>query len=146
MFELPFGEASQLGRESSWPFQVIDKKLSHGDFPPVLKVKLTVGGKELEYFPEEISAHVIKRLKENAEHFLNRPVSKAVICVPANFKMHQKEATKVAAQIAGFQLRDILIQNEPTAAAVAYGLENIVSIISISEQTPGSMITSHVFL
>ena len=77
---------------------------------------------EKEYRPEEISAFILKRLKEAAESHLDSPVSKAVITVPAYFDENQRRATQHAAQLAG--LEAIRILNEPTAAAMAYNLQN----------------------
>jgi len=82
-------------------------------------VKVNVHGKE--YTPPEISALVLRKLKEAAENYLGHKVSKAVITVPAYFNDAQRQATKDAGQIAGLEVARII--NEPTAAALAYGLE-----------------------
>jgi len=74
-----------------------------------------------EYRPEEISAFILKRLKEEAERDLGRPVNKAVITVPAYFDEKQRRATQNAAELAG--LEAVRILNEPTAAALAYNLQ-----------------------
>jgi molecular chaperone DnaK len=81
--------------------------------------RFNVDGKD--YFPEDLSAMILRKLKLDAEAALGRPVKKAVISVPAYFKDAQREATKQAGQIAGLEV--IRILNEPTAAALAYGLE-----------------------
>ncbi|ARF09466.1 Hsp70 protein [Indivirus ILV1] len=73
------------------------------------------------YTPEEISSIILMELKHMAEDYLKRPVNKAVITVPAYFNDAQRQATKDAAEIAGLEC--IRILNEPTAAALAYGLE-----------------------
>ena len=82
-------------------------------------VKVKVGGKE--YTPPEISALVLRKLKEAAESYLGHKVRKAVITVPAYFNDSQRQATKDAGQIAGLEVARII--NEPTAAALAYGLD-----------------------
>lgn len=82
-------------------------------------VKVDVKGKQ--YTPPEISAHVLTKLKDAAESYLGHRVNKAVITVPAYFNDAQRQATKDAGQIAGLDVARII--NEPTAAALAYGLE-----------------------
>ncbi len=82
-------------------------------------VKIDINGKE--HTPQEISAMTLRRLKESAESYLGHKVNKAVITVPAYFNDAQRQATKDAGQIAGLEVARII--NEPTAAAMAYGLE-----------------------
>ena len=82
-------------------------------------VKIQVGDKE--YTPQEISAKTLRKLKEAAESYLGHKVNKAVITVPAYFNDAQRQATKDAGQIAGLEVARII--NEPTAAALAYGLD-----------------------
>ena len=82
-------------------------------------VKVKVNGKE--YTPPEISAMILRKLKEAAESYLGHKVRKAVITVPAYFNDSQRQATKDAGQIAGLEVARII--NEPTAAALAYGLD-----------------------
>jgi molecular chaperone DnaK len=82
-------------------------------------VRIQVAGKE--YAPEEISAMILQKLKADAEAYLGEPVNDAVITVPAYFNNAQREATKTAGSIAGLNV--VRIINEPTAAALAYGLD-----------------------
>ena len=81
--------------------------------------KVKVYGKE--YTPQEISAFILRKIKKDAEAFLGEPVTDAVITVPAYFNDNQRQATKDAGKIAGFNVRRLV--NEPTAAALAYGID-----------------------
>lgn len=82
--------------------------------------KVEIEGKE--YTPQEISAIILQNLKASAEAYLGETVTKAVITVPAYFNDAERQATKDAGRIAGLEVERII--NEPTAAALAYGLEN----------------------
>jgi molecular chaperone DnaK len=93
------------------PYQVV--RASNGD------ARVTANSKE--YPPPEISAMILQKLKQAAEEYLGQPVNKAVITVPAYFNDAQRQATKDAGQIAGLEVMRIV--NEPTAAALAYGLD-----------------------
>jgi molecular chaperone DnaK len=93
------------------PFRVV--RASNGD------VRISAADKESS--PPEISAMILQKLKQAAEEYLGQPVSKAVITVPAYFNDAQRQATKDAGQIAGLEVMRIV--NEPTAAALAYGLD-----------------------
>jgi len=86
-------------------------------------VLIVVDGKE--YKPEQISAMILKKLKEDAEKFLGDKVDQAVITVPAYFNDSQRNATKVAGEIAGLKVERVI--NEPTAAAFSYGMDNAKS-------------------
>ena len=82
--------------------------------------KISIDGKK--YSPEEISAMILQKMKKDAEDYLGETVSEAVITVPAYFNDAQRKATRDAGKIAGLEVKRII--NEPTAAALAYGLDN----------------------
>jgi len=84
---------------------------------------VTIGIHDRELTPEEVSAEVLKKLKRDAETALGEPVARAVITVPAYFNDAQRNATKRAGELAGFTVERII--NEPTAAALAYGLDRL---------------------
>jgi molecular chaperone DnaK len=88
---------------------------------PGSPARVRVGG--VEYSPEQVSALILRKLKADAERALGQPVSRAVITVPAYFNDAQRAATKAAGELAGFTVERIL--NEPTAAALAYGLDRL---------------------
>jgi molecular chaperone DnaK len=96
-----------------FPFHLAD------DLQPGEVLRIKVG--ERSYNPPEISAHVLRQLKRNAERFFAAPVTKAVITVPAYFNDAQRQATKDAGRIAGLDV--LRLVNEPTAASLAYGLD-----------------------
>ncbi|CAN9337257.1 unnamed protein product [Alternaria alternata] len=97
----------------SWPFKVVDQGGS-----PLVEVEYL--GETKQFSPQEISAMVLVKMKEVAETKLGKKVEKAVITVPAYFNDNQRQATKDAGAIAGLNVLRII--NEPTAAAIAYGL------------------------
>jgi len=104
-----FAETKKV--RSKLPYKVTKGKGGSAD--------IDIRGKE--YSPPEISAHVLRKLKEAAEDYLGFAVNEAVITVPAYFNDSQRQATKDAGKIAGLEVRRII--NEPTAAALAYGLD-----------------------
>ncbi|KAL8969227.1 MAG: hypothetical protein Q9183_002096 [Haloplaca sp. 2 TL-2023] len=108
-----FDDPSVKKDAESWPFKVVDK-----DGSPMVQVEYL---KETKTFsPQEISSMVLMKMKEVAETKLGKKVKKAVITVPAYFNDNQRQATKDAGAIADLQVLRII--NEPTAAAIAYGL------------------------
>jgi len=98
-----------------WPFKVV----ADSDSKPQIEVQLNKETRQ--FYPEEISSMVLTKMKEIAESYLGQDVQDAVITVPAYFNDGQRQATKDAASIAG--LNALRIINEPTAAAIAYGLD-----------------------
>jgi endoplasmic reticulum chaperone BiP len=97
-----------------FPFSVVNK-----DGKPTVNVE--VAGTEKNFTPEEISAMVLGKMKETAEAYLGKKVTHAVVTVPAYFNDNQRQATKDAGIIAGLNV--LRVVNEPTAAAIAYGLD-----------------------
>jgi len=98
-----------------WPFQVVEGSQGR----PVIEVQFK--GESRQFFPEEISSMVLSKMKETAEAFVGAAVDSAVVTVPAYFNDSQRQATKDASRIA--ELNCLRIINEPTAAAIAYGLD-----------------------
>ena len=96
-----------------FPFRLADD-VESGEVP-----RITLG--ELRFTPPEISAYILRQLKRNAERFFGSPVTQAVITVPAYFNDAQRQATKDAGRMAGLEV--LRLVNEPTAAALAYGLD-----------------------
>ena len=109
-----FDDPSVQSDRQNWPFQVINESG---------KPKIRVQSKESSktFAPEEISSMVLIKMKETAEAYLGQTVQDAVITVPAYFSDSQRQATKDAGTIAGLNVKRII--NEPTAAALAYGLD-----------------------
>jgi molecular chaperone DnaK (HSP70) len=96
-----------------FPFRLADD-VEAGEVP-----RIQLG--ELRFTPPEISAYILRQLKRNAERFFGAPVTQAVITVPAYFNDAQRQATKDAGRMAGLEV--LRLVNEPTAAALAYGLD-----------------------
>jgi molecular chaperone DnaK len=108
---------SEVKEESkSLPYSVVEGK--NGD----AYIEAEVEGKAESFAPEQISAMILQKLKADAEAYLGETVTEAVITVPAYFNDAQRQATKDAGKIAGLDVKRII--NEPTAAALAYGLDN----------------------
>jgi len=97
-----------------WPFEV-------RNFESKPKIEVTYKDEKKTFFPEEISSMVLTKMKETAEAYLGKTVTNAVITVPAYFNDSQRQATKDAGTISGMNVLRII--NEPTAAAIAYGLD-----------------------
>ena len=110
-----FNEPSVKKDMVNWPFEVVEK-----DEKPYIRV--TFKNEQRDFSPEEISSMVLIKMKETAEAFLGKNVKKAVVTVPAYFNDSQRQATKDAGLISGLEVLRII--NEPTAAAIAYGLDN----------------------
>merc|ERR1712139_590715 len=109
-----FDDSAVQSDMKHWSFDVV----SEGGKP---KIKVEYKGEEKTFFPEEISSMVLTKMKETAEAYLGKDVPNAVVTVPAYFNDSQRQATKDAGTISGMNILRII--NEPTAAAIAYGLD-----------------------
>lgn len=109
-----FNDAAVQSDAKHWPFKVVDK-----EGKPFVRAE--VQGADKDMSPEEVSSMVLTKMKETAEAYLGGTVTDAVITVPAYFNNAQRQATKDAGVIAGLNVLRII--NEPTAAAIAYGLD-----------------------
>jgi Fe-S protein assembly chaperone HscA len=107
------GVEDVAGELKFFPFRLVD------DIQPGEVLRIRLG--DTEFTPPEISAHILRQLKRNAERFFGAPVTQAVITVPAYFNDAQRQATKDAGRMAGLEV--LRLVNEPTAAALAYGLD-----------------------
>ncbi|XP_071689361.1 heat shock cognate 70 kDa protein-like [Rutidosis leptorrhynchoides] len=116
-----FSDSKVQANMMLWSFKVIE---GPNDTP---KIVVTYQGQEKEFLAEEISSMVLGKMKEIAEAYLGKIVKNAVITVPAYFNDSQRQATKDAGTIAGLNV--IRMINEPTAAAIAYGLDNKSDIV-----------------
>merc|ERR1711990_494562 len=110
-----FSDASVQSDIKLWPFKVVSGPAEK----PLIQVKYM--GEEKKFQAEEISSMVLTKMKEIAETFLGKKIKNAVVTVPAYFNDSQRQATKDAGTIAGLNVQRII--NEPTAAAIAYGLD-----------------------
>jgi len=100
-----------------WPFRVSSDN-SPNDKPVI---QVVYKGEQKTFAPEEVSAMILRKMRETAEAYLGKEVKHAVVTVPAYFNDSQRQATKDAGTIAGLNVLRII--NEPTAAAIAYGLD-----------------------
>jgi len=110
-----------IGRTYNDPTAQKDKAMSPFGIVEGKAGDAWVKGRDQDYSPQEISAFILTKMKETAEDYLGTPVTQAVITVPAYFNDAQRQATKDAGKIAGLEVLRII--NEPTAAALAYGLD-----------------------
>ena len=113
-----------IGRDFSEPSVQADRKLMPFNITSVNnkpRVQVLAGGQSSEFAPEEISAMILQKMKATAEAYLGEEVDCAVVTVPAYFNNDQRKATKDAGRIAGLRVERII--NEPTAAAIAYGMD-----------------------
>ncbi|KAK9911154.1 hypothetical protein M0R45_035077 [Rubus argutus] len=110
-----FSDSTVQGDIKHWPFKVI---AGPGDKPMIV---VSYKGEEKQFSAEEISSMVLVKMREIAEAYLGSTVKNAVVTVPAYFNDSQRQATKDAGVIAGLNVMRII--NEPTAAAIAYGLD-----------------------
>merc|ERR1711953_370324 len=113
-----FDDAAITQTQNFFPFKLVNKNNK-----PMIQVSIDSSdpAAPTEFAPEQISAMVLQKMKQIAEDYLGQPVKKAVVTVPAYFNDEQRQATKDAGTIAGIEV--IRIINEPTAAALAYGLD-----------------------
>jgi heat shock 70kDa protein 1/2/6/8 len=111
-----FNDPTVASDSKHWPFKIADV-----DGKP--KIEVSYKDEVKQFLPEEISAMVLTKMKQTAEAYLGQEVKQAVITVPAYFNDAQRQATKDAGTIAGLQVLRII--NEPTAAAIAYGLDKV---------------------
>lgn len=112
-----FNDPTVSADRKHWPFAVV----AEGDRP---KLEVEFKGEKKSFFPEEISSMVLTKMRETAEAYLGKKINDVVVTVPAYFNDSQRQATKDAGTIAGLNVLRII--NEPTAAAIAYGLDKKV--------------------
>ncbi|KAJ9549070.1 hypothetical protein OSB04_021613 [Centaurea solstitialis] len=116
-----YGDATVQGDMKVWPFKIVEGKSGKP------RIVVTYKGIEEQFDAEEISSMVLSKMKEVANAYLNTSVKAAVITVPAYFDDSQRQATKDAATVAGLDVLRLL--NEPTAAAIAYGLDQKTAVL-----------------
>jgi heat shock protein 1/8 len=115
MIGRPFNDSQLQADLKHFPYKVVDD----GKGRPKIEVETKDGVKQ--FYPEEVSAMVLQKMKSIAEAYLGETVRDAVVTVPAYFNDAQRQATKDAGVVAGLNI--VRIINEPTAAAIAYGLD-----------------------
>ena len=134
---IPSAEGTSVGGKSRQAVTNPDGTIKNVKRKMGSSEKVTALGKE--YTPQQISAFILQKIKKDAESYLGETVEKAVITVPAYFNDNQRQATKDAGAIAGLDV--VRIINEPTAAALAYGLdksdvEQKIMVFETSEAEP----------
>lgn len=109
-----FDDKSVQSDKKMFPFELVNKKGK-----PFVQV--TVAGEKKQFAPEEVSSMILQKMRSTAESYLDKDINNAVVTVPAYFNDAQRQATKDAGTISGLKVERII--NEPTAAAIAYGLD-----------------------
>jgi heat shock protein 5 len=109
-----FNDKTVRADKKLFPFAVVDRKGKP-------YVEVTINGEKKQFAPEEVSSMILQKMRSTAENYLDKEIKNAVVTVPAYFNDAQRQATKDAGTISGLSVERII--NEPTAAAIAYGLE-----------------------
>jgi len=109
-----FSDKAVKADKKMFPFKLVDKKGKP-------YVEVTVAGEKKQFAPEEVSSMILQKMRSTAESYLDKDINNAVVTVPAYFNDAQRQATKDAGTISGLNVERII--NEPTAAAIAYGLD-----------------------
>tara|TARA_B110001452_G_scaffold263452_1_gene264903 strand:- start:746 stop:2701 length:1956 start_codon:yes stop_codon:yes gene_type:complete len=109
-----FNDKSVKSDKKMFPFEIVNKKGKP-------YVEVTVNGEKKQFAPEEVSSMILQKMRSTAEGYLDKEINNAVVTVPAYFNDAQRQATKDAGTISGLNVERII--NEPTAAAIAYGLD-----------------------
>ncbi len=122
----PFDDAQTQKEAKMVPYKIV--RAPNGD------AWVEAGGQK--YSPSQVGAFVLGKMKETAESYLGRPVSKAVITVPAYFNDAQRQATKDAGRIAGLDVLRII--NEPTAASLSYGMDRKEGLVAVFDLGGGT--------
>ena len=114
--------SEEVGKfKKDWAFNLIDQNRN------TIGIEIEINQSKFTVNPEKVSCCILKQLKSDAEKFLkDKKIKKAVIAVPHYFNTSQKEATKHAAKLAGFEVEDVILINEPTAASMAFSFDKIL--------------------